>query len=77
LPNEKFEVKMHCFDTKVYETTIESRRLYGFGGTSFDIIEDYIQSYIKKNNLKYPEGVCEICKSISFTRKTGGSKRYT
>lgn len=57
LPNEKFEVKMHCFDTKVYETTIESRRLYGFGGTSFDIIEDYIQSYIKKNNLKYPEAV--------------------
>ena len=48
------------FDTKVYETTIESRRLYGFGGTSFDIIEDYIQSYIKKNNLKYPEAVFVI-----------------
>lgn len=55
LPVDRFDVKMHCFDTEVYETTLKSRKLYGFGGTSFTCIENYIQKYIKKNNLKYPK----------------------
>lgn len=54
LPVDRFDVKMHCFDTRVFETTLESRKLYGFGGTTFSCIERYIQDYIKKNNEKYP-----------------------
>ena len=60
LPDDKFDVKMHCFDTKVYRTTLESRKLYGFGGTYFSILEHYIQHTIKKENIKYPEAVFVI-----------------
>lgn len=57
LPKERFDVKMHCFDTEVYETTLKSRKIYGGGGTSFSCIENYIQSYCKKTGSKYPEAV--------------------
>lgn len=57
LPKEKFNVKMHCFDTSVYETTLESKKLYGFGGTSFHPIESYIQEQIKEKNIEYPKAV--------------------
>lgn len=60
LPENRFDVKMHCFDTQVFETTLESKKLYGFGGTSFHPIEAYIQAYIKKNELQYPEAVFVI-----------------
>ncbi len=60
LPLDRFDVKMHCFDTKVYETTLESGKLYGFGGTTFSCIEAYIQQYIKKHNLPYPKAVFVI-----------------
>jgi len=57
LPLDKFDVKMHCFDTQVFETTLNSGKLYGFGGTTFSCIEAYIQAYIKKHELKYPAAV--------------------
>lgn len=57
LPKDRFEVKMHCFDTRVYETTLASRELKGFGGTSFDCIEDYIQKYCREHGCKYPAAV--------------------
>jgi hypothetical protein len=60
LDPKKFDIKLCCFDTRVYETTLESRKLYGFGGTRFDIIEDYIQAKIKSDNLPYPEAVFVI-----------------
>lgn len=60
LPKDRFDVKMHCFDTKVYETTLISRKLYGFGGTAFDIIENYIQNYICKHKTEYPKAVFVI-----------------
>lgn len=60
LPLDRFDVKMHCFDTRVFETTLDSGKLYGFGGTSFNCIEAYIQSYIKKHNLPYPKAVFVI-----------------
>lgn len=60
LPTYRFNVKMHCFDTRVYETTLESGKLYGFGGTSFDIIENYIQYQIASNHVKYPDAVFVI-----------------
>lgn len=60
LPEDRFDIKLHCFDTRVFETTLESKKLFGFGGTSFHILEDYIQQYIKKNEVPYPEAVFVI-----------------
>jgi hypothetical protein len=52
-------VRLFCFDTTVYETTLESKKVYGGGGTRFDIIEDKIQA-TKKNGGVYPEAVFVI-----------------
>jgi hypothetical protein len=60
LPSDRFDVKMHCFDTRVFETTLESKKLYGFGGTSFSCIEAYIQRYIKAHDQPYPKAVFVI-----------------
>lgn len=55
LPEDRFIVKMHCFDTRVYETDLKSKKLYGFGGTSFTCIEDYIQDQVRKTKCHYPD----------------------
>ena len=57
LPEDRFDVRMHCFDTRVFETTLESGRLYGFGGTSFTCIENYIRRTIRRNKEDYPKAV--------------------
>jgi hypothetical protein len=57
LPQDRFRVRLFCFDTKVYETSLKTGKLYGFGGTCFDIIEDSIQSTCKKEDIPYPEVV--------------------
>jgi len=57
LDPRKFNVRLFCFDTEVKETTIESGKIYGGGGTRFDIIERHIQETMKKENIKYPS-VC-------------------
>ncbi len=51
LPENRFNVRMFCFDTKVYETDLTSGKLYGFGGTSFNIIENKIQKICKDENI--------------------------
>lgn len=60
LPKKTFDVRMFCFDTRVYPTSLESRKLYGFGGTTFSCIEHYIQSTLKEEIGKYPEAVFVI-----------------
>lgn len=55
LPEDKFDVELFCFDTKVYKVDKKDQKLYGFGGTSFSIIENYIQNNLK--DKKYPEAV--------------------
>lgn len=60
LPKERFNVRMFCFDTKVYETSLASGKLYGFGGTSFSCIEEYIQNQIRKSEVAYPKAVFVI-----------------
>lgn len=60
LPKGRFDVKMHCFDTHVFETTLESRQLKGFGGTSFSALENYILKYTEKNKVEYPKAVFVI-----------------
>jgi hypothetical protein len=60
LPEERFDIRLFCFDTQVQETTLESRKIYGGGGTSFHILEDFIQKDIKAKGDKYPEAVFVI-----------------
>jgi len=59
LPEDKFDIRLFCFDTKVYETSLSSGKLYGFGGTMFNIIEQRIQQ-----EKKYPEAVFLITDGI-------------
>ena len=54
LPEEKFNVRLFCFDTKAEETTLESGKVYGGGGTSFTCIEEKINECC---NNKYPSAV--------------------
>lgn len=56
LPENKFDIRMFCFDTEVYETTLKSGKLYGFGGTTFTCIENYIS----KKSKDYPKAVFVI-----------------
>ena len=60
LPPNRFKVRMFCFDTQVYETTLVSGKLYGFGGTSFSCIENKIQEIMAKEKLQYPKAVFVI-----------------
>jgi len=58
MPEDKFNMRLFCFDTKVYETDLKSKKLYGFGGTYFHIIEEFIQAELAKTpKLKYPDAV--------------------
>lgn len=61
IPTERFDIRTFCFDTAVYETELKSGKLYGFGGTSFHILEDRIQREIKSKKLKkYPDAIFVI-----------------
>jgi predicted metal-dependent peptidase len=60
LPTERFDIQLYCFDTYVYETSLESGKLYGFGGTSFNIISKYINENTISKKLKYPEAIFVI-----------------
>jgi len=62
LPRSRFDVKLYCFDTKVYDVDEKVGKLYGGGGTSFKIIEKHIQherlpKLKKECLLPYPEAV--------------------
>lgn len=67
LPKDKFNIRLFCFDTRVYETTLESGKLYGFGGTSFSPIEEEIQKIVKKEKIKYPDAVWVITDGFGNT----------
>jgi len=57
LPKERFDVKMHTFDTRVFEVDINQGKVRGGGGTSFTCMEQYIQQYMKKHKVSYPKAV--------------------
>jgi len=58
IPEDRFRVRMFCFDTKVYETDLKSGKLYGFGGTTFSCIENYINHLVdKEKGCRYPSVV--------------------
>lgn len=55
LPKDKIKTRLFCFDTVVYDVNLKDKKLYGFGGTSFSIIEKHIQEKIKKEKIRYPK----------------------
>jgi len=57
VPTEKIHLRTYCFDTNVYKISLKDRKLYGFGGTSFSIIEDFIQNETKKEGIRYPDAI--------------------
>ena len=57
LDPKKFNIRLFCFDTRVVETTLQSGKVYGGGGTLFCIIENHIQSIIASEKKKYPKAV--------------------
>jgi len=60
LPNDRFDVRMFCFDTSVAETTLESKKMREGGGTSFLCIEEHIRKLVRKEGIEYPEAVFVI-----------------
>ena len=57
LDPKKFNVRLFCFDTKVKETSLKSKAVYGGGGTSFHIIEKHIQKILTEEKKGYPKAV--------------------
>jgi hypothetical protein len=60
LPENRFDIRLFCFDTKVKETSLVSKKVYGGGGTSFQILENWIQKEIKEKNVSYPDAIFVI-----------------
>jgi len=56
LPEDRFILELCCFDTKVYETDIKSKKLYGFGGTSYTCLHDYVQNKVKASK-RHPDAI--------------------
>jgi predicted metal-dependent peptidase len=60
LPSDRFDVELYCFDTSCYKTSLESGKLYGFGGTSFSILEQEVMKICKGDLSKYPKAIFVI-----------------
>ena len=79
LPKERFNVHYYCFDTRVYklsEKDVKTGKLYGFGGTSYRILEQYIQQSIKKENKKYPAAVFVLTDGYGDPVKPQDEKKW-
>lgn len=77
LPEWRFDIKLFCFDTQVYPTSFKEKKLYGFGGTSFSVIETYIQTEMKKANTeRYPDAVFLITDGYGDAVKPQMPKRW-
>lgn len=59
LPEWRFKVRLFCFDTEIQETTLQSKKVYGGGGTSFSILEEHIQSEMNRGE-RHPMAVFVI-----------------
>jgi predicted metal-dependent peptidase len=58
IPKDKFEIHPFCFDTKVYDISFKDKKLYGFGGTSFSILEGRIQKELTAKKInRYPDAI--------------------
>lgn len=54
LNKNKFRIRLFCFDTKITETSLQSKKIYGGGGTYFSILEEFVQKEIVKLKIKHP-----------------------
>lgn len=50
--DDPFQLRLFCFDTKVYPVDEKDRKLQGFGGTSFSILEAEVRRLMEKENIK-------------------------
>jgi len=57
LDPKRFDVRLFCFDTAVKEVELAKGKIYGGGGTSFGILEAFIQKTMLNEGCKYPEAV--------------------
>lgn len=60
IPDDRFRLRVFCFDTRVYEVDFKKGEIAGGGGTSFQPMEDKIQEIIrndKTGKIKYPQAV--------------------
>lgn len=57
LPKDKFDINLMSFDTSIHKVDLENQRIKGGGGTSFRIIENYIQKDISASKEEYPKAV--------------------
>lgn len=76
LPPERFNVRLFCFDTEVKETTLESKKVYGGGGTCFRVIEQQIQQTMQKESVQYPAAVFIITDGYGTNVKPQFSDRW-
>lgn len=58
IPDKLFKTRLFSFDTQTHE--IINGKILGGGGTAFDIVENMIQKYIRKERTKYPHVVIMI-----------------
>jgi len=56
LDTKFFDVRLYCFDTGVYEVSLDEKKIFGGGGTSFATIEEFLQ----RDRKNYPDGVFVI-----------------
>jgi len=59
LDKKRFDIHWFCFDTRCYHVDPKKKKLYGFGGTSFMVIERFIKQECVKPKYagKYPKAV--------------------
>lgn len=76
LPEKRFDVRLFCFDTSVEETTLKSRKIYGGGGTSFDILEKHVVNLMAKESKAHPEAVFVITDGYGNRIRPSQPKRW-
>ena len=65
LDPKRFDVRLFAFDTAVKEVDIAKGKIYGGGGTSFGILERFIQKTMTEEGCKYPESIFVITDGCS------------
>lgn len=76
IPEDRFILHLACFDTRVYETDLKTRKLYGFGGTSFTCIEQYIQKKTKEERMAYPDAIWVLTDGMGDNVKPEKPERW-
>ena len=74
LDPKRFDVRLFCFDTTVKETDLAKGKIYGGGGTSFRILETFIQRTMRDEGCGYPEAVFVITE-VPVIELTQSSRR--